>query len=619
MNTYTTLFLGTLALCQLWVCQGNFFDEPSLKWTYNLPGSGTLAGRGLRSGNEVLASPDGSILFATADDGSLHIIDANQPRDSVVFEPTQIAGTYTECRSGVALVLDPTTQDVQYAVYAVIDVPVKAGVLYEGVNYDANRSYTLSRLLAVNLDGTLRFSVALNGVVVGKPVASNDGDKIYVVHNVPNNNYASSSSPTRGQVSVIDAGRSNPIVTASLSALNQPGPFGPPTGATISSGGKVQDVIVVAEAWDSGYSTTKGMVYMMRPSSLYDTFSGQGNDAYQLQMISDLSVSSSARPFLTADGTDVFVGTAGAGLIAISGGSNNNFSPSWTVQLDTNKGNASQPLMVAPMLSSDESYAYQVGASTQMYCLETKSGKTVWKSEGAFRGAISTEPRLVEMIPDEPKVYVIEGMNGKVRQHDALTGDIDWSFDCSNLGGVSCNDAVQADFSVSPSGNYLYYGDIFGKIVALEIASFRPATPEPTPEPTAVPTKAVIVEPEPEPEAEVVVTAPQAVEEISNTDYPTWSPVIPATPSPVAKPQPDSDIDSIPYDESLEDEEDEEEDDGSGLQYPTNLVPGSEQAQTDSELSAANAVDGNEETKSFFSSEIMVILVAVCGDRKSVV
>jgi hypothetical protein len=309
-----------------------------MKWTYSLPGSGALAGRGLRSGNEVLSSPDGNLLFVTADDGSLHFIDVENPQDSLVFEPATIPGTYTECRSGVTMVKDPKTpEDVEYVVYSVIDVPVRAGVLYDGLEYDPDRSTAMSRLLVVNLDGTLRYSVPLDGVAVGKPVASQDGDKLYVAHNVLN---SVGSPPTRGQISVISLGN-NPSVIASLSALNQPGPFGPPAGATISTGGKVQDVIVVAEVWDSGYSSTKGMVYMMRPSSLYDSNGGQGNEAYELQLVSDLAISTYARPSLTADATEVFVGTSGAGLTGMTGDSSK-FSKAWNVQLETNKGNASQ-------------------------------------------------------------------------------------------------------------------------------------------------------------------------------------------------------------------------------------------------------------------------------------
>ena len=110
-------------------------------------------------------------------------------------------------------------------------------------------------------------------------------------------------------------------------------------------------------------------------------------------------------------------------------------------------------LLVSPILSSDETVLFQVGASTELHCLDTRTGDTLWTEDGALRTAIVAEPRLVELLDEEPKLYVIEGMNGKVRQHDALTGTIDWSFDCQKLSGIACNDAVEAEFRYEPSSS----------------------------------------------------------------------------------------------------------------------------------------------------------------------
>jgi hypothetical protein len=163
-------------------------------------------------------------------------------------------------------------------------------------------------------------------------------------------------------------------------------------------------------------------------------------------------------------------------------------------------------------------------------------------------------------------------------------------------------------YSVSPSGNFLFYGDIFGKIVALEIASFKPTTEAPT----EAPTKGPAVETEPDEEEESVPPPSEAEEDTTkDTSYPTWSPVavVPA-PSPVALPKPEPNIDAVPSDDDdtnlIEMDDDE-------VQYPTIITnPGDSSEQTESELAAA-AAGGEGETKSFFSNQIMVILVAVCG------
>jgi hypothetical protein len=81
-----------------------------------------------------------------------------------------------------------------------------------------------------------------------------------------------------------------------------------------------------------------------------------------------------------------------------------------------------------------------------MYAVDTVKGEILWTSVGVARGAVYAEPKLVEQLPTTPKVYVIEAINGKVRQHDGLTGSVDWTFDCRDVSRVACDDAVEADF-----------------------------------------------------------------------------------------------------------------------------------------------------------------------------
>ena len=68
------------------------------------------------------------------------------------------------------------------------------------------------------------------------------------------------------------------------------------------------------------------------------------------------------------------------------------------------------------------------------------------------------------------------------------TGDIFWEWNCTDVTrDVYCYDSVEAEFALSPDGLMLYYGDIFGKIVALEVARSDKRTDQPTPLPTANP------------------------------------------------------------------------------------------------------------------------------------
>ena len=61
---------------------------------------------------------------------------------------------------------------------------------------------------------------------------------------------------------------------------------------------------------------------------------------------------------------------------------------------------------------------------------------------------------------------------GRVVAYNAETGGRQWQLDCQDiLDTDSCQDSVEAEFAVSPHGNLLLYGDIFGRIVALQIAA----------------------------------------------------------------------------------------------------------------------------------------------------
>jgi hypothetical protein len=171
--------------------------------------------------------------------------------------------------------------------------------------------------------------------------------------------------------------------------------------------------------------------------------------------------------------------------------------------------------------------------------------------------------------------------------------------------------------SVAPSGNTLYYGDIFGKIVALDIAAF---------ESTAVPAVAVLPETAPPVPLEVVTV---------KTDAPTSRPTLATTPKPaplvtttvIESESTGPDKTSTPTWGPLE------------ASWPTrspilqqSTIPfangdtaapngvGSEDLEVndtgekDTVISTSAAVDAEEKSNdSFFSNDVMIILVAVCG------
>lgn len=104
----------------------------------------------------------------------------------------------------------------------------------------------------------------------------------------------------------------------------------------------------------------------------------------------------------------------------------------------------------------------------------------MWKSESYdsifLTGAV--------LSPDAMAVYSIQHRDGTIEKRSTSDGELLWSFNCSSIPGnhPTCQDSVEAEFSLSSNGNVLYYSDIFGRVVALEVDS------TPTSSPTEVPT-----------------------------------------------------------------------------------------------------------------------------------
>jgi len=69
--------------------------------------------------------------------------------------------------------------------------------------------------------------------------------------------------------------------------------------------------------------------------------------------------------------------------------------------------------------------------------------------------------------------------------YNPATGIRQWEFDCRESRGISsCQESVEAEFAISTNGNLLVYGDIFGQLHGLQIASHSMSTP-----PLLVPTR----------------------------------------------------------------------------------------------------------------------------------
>eukprot|EP00536_Pseudo-nitzschia_multiseries_P005699 jgi/Psemu1/285971/fgenesh1_pg.110_\ len=604
----TAFFLLSLGSCFLTVrvARAELFLAPTLKWSLQLEESGRLSGRGLRRGNAIVAHKDGTKIVATTDDGSLHIIQTtNQVKTLAVYAPDRVVGRSVSCRSG-ASVVDKQHRDGLYVaggdgkaragdgddaqeanedfiVYAVVDNTIAPDLgSVESVSgmtestgrnedNDANSGIDVdgvtSRVIAVNMDGSFRWSVQVSGRIEGSPLVGNNG--IYVTHN---DNGA-------GRVSVIRTqsnGRGFVAATVGPTAT-EPGsvvPLGPPALQKPAFSNQNQnqnqnrnqiqneggDVVIVAESWDSGFSVTTGGLYML---STTNSASASATDAeqkdnetdYELVKISSWPRSAIAPPLVHGD--SIFLGVAGgliggftgdrrSDLSGITSGRESEIFPRWNHQVAPNPRNASQPLRNQPALDLEGEFLVIPGVDADFYCIQSDNGRQVWRDDQGSQ--VMAQPRIFEAEGWRKVVYVVETQNGRVRQYDLLTGRRFWDYSCSDISDTMCRDAVEAEFAITQNGNTIYYGDIYGRINALAVANF--ATESPTTAPSPVPS----TKPTGVPTATLVSTDSPS----STTD----SPSIGSKPTSVVAASPWEEVDTDDQDqEEDEDEEQEQEQD----------------------------------------------------------
>jgi hypothetical protein len=98
-----------------------------------------------------------------------------------------------------------------------------------------------------------------------------------------------------------------------------------------------------------------------------------------------------------------------------------------------------------------------------MACIDTQTGRSLWDLRGT--SSFLAEARVS---PDDERVYVIQSVDGRIFCHDQLTGALQWVSSCDQF-QEDCSNSVRADFTLSTAGESLYYGDVLGRIIALQV------------------------------------------------------------------------------------------------------------------------------------------------------
>jgi hypothetical protein len=352
-----------LACCSyVHVVRANLFENPTPNWSVQLQDSGQASGRGLRKGNAIVAAKDGTKIVVTANDGSLHIIQTtNQVKTLAVYIPDGKTGTNMECGSGATIVYKNQQGGLSIPIDSEEEksIPAKEDFIVYAV-VDSRGAGTTSRVLAVNMEGILKWSVDVRGRIRGNPVVGKKG--IYITHIV--NGYGTMSilriQPNDGTATIVAT--ANTLVEG----RGIPIPLGPPALQKPyywEDESDSEDVVFVAESWEAGFSESRGGLYMLSTSSMSAPNAPKGKedgnestataaiDEYELVKISSWSYSASAPPLIY--GESIFVGAAGgtiggftgdrkSDLSGILSGREDEISPRWEYQVSPNPQTASQ-------------------------------------------------------------------------------------------------------------------------------------------------------------------------------------------------------------------------------------------------------------------------------------
>lgn len=118
---------------------------------------------------------------------------------------------------------------------------------------------------------------------------------------------------------------------------------------------------------------------------------------------------------------------------------------------------------VAPTLSLDGKRLYVSTSSNHANCLDSQTGERLWDVTGM--SLFLAEARVS---PDDQRVYFIQSIDGRLHAFDQETGNQLWEINCDAF-EEDCSNSVKANFAISRTGQYLYYADVLGKVIALKL------------------------------------------------------------------------------------------------------------------------------------------------------
>lgn len=122
---------------------------------------------------------------------------------------------------------------------------------------------------------------------------------------------------------------------------------------------------------------------------------------------------------------------------------------------------------MAPTLSNDGQRLFVATTPTAVHCVNAQTGEKLWSIPGASEFLSG-----VRVSPDDQRVYFIQSIDGRLYAYDQHHGVQQWLTSCDAF-EEDCSNSVRATFALSRTGQYLYYADVLGTVIALTLGDLK--------------------------------------------------------------------------------------------------------------------------------------------------
>eukprot|EP00980_Cylindrotheca_fusiformis_P030998 scaffold25699_cov137-Cylindrotheca_fusiformis.AAC.2 len=465
----------------------NYYSQPKLEWMVRLD-------EDIVEGNAVVQSPfDPDILYVVTHSGTLVVLSATDGQDLAKVNPTPSSSQdggegyiwSFHCNSGISF--GETTSGENFLVYSIVDDP-PASTEESGPRTWSHQNRNYSRVIAVSIPShkSLWKSAQLPGIPMGSPlpyVNRNDeaSNPNYIV--LTHNKNISTVNDTQqvGHMTLLSAENGDVKYTIPESELElTPKGFGPPSVATNPSRGMYaegmqnsNDIVVWASNDEDGRGTAGHTFAFQLPTAFKDVT----GDLSELgvEVLKRVSWNAVTRPALSRNGTHMYFGVTDNQLRGWTGKARFDQNADWSAATLFDDDSRA-PIPTTPVLSCDENRLFVSSSSFDFASVNTITGKANWKVSGT--SAFLSEARIS---PDDERIYVAQSADGRIFCYDQQSGDSCWERSCDDF-EEDCSNSIRADFAVSTSGQFLYFSDVKGRVIALKLGDVAESS-----EPTAAP------------------------------------------------------------------------------------------------------------------------------------